>query len=206
MVLHLLSSVYQILPPKRFTVYRPVICLSFTSPQCETFLYHPRVSIKISEADGSSSTIAAAISSTYWLLPPSLDRLGRFAQPFQRLLLSIAVFLSHILLTHRWTTHSASVLGLIAHMVGLAVPKMEADQVVEAHCHYSGQFVLFFSCKTLTLFRLGDVSTEMHHFHFTMHLPNFLTGVIWLPTVNLGALLSVTLASWVILSVSARAE
>lgn len=92
----LLSSVYQILPPKRFTVYRPVVCLSFTSLQRETFIYRPRVSIKMSEA-GDSSTIAAAISSTYWLLPPSVDRLGRFAQLFQRLLLFVAVFLLHYL-------------------------------------------------------------------------------------------------------------
>lgn len=89
MVLLLLSSVYQILPPKRFTVYHPVICLSLTSLQRETFIYCPRVNIEMSEA--------AAISSTYWLLPPSLDRLGRFAQLFQRMLLSVAVFLLHYL-------------------------------------------------------------------------------------------------------------
>lgn len=101
MVLHLLSGVYQILPPKRFTVYHPVISLSFTSPQCETFLDCPRVSIKISEAGGYSRTIAAAINLTCWLLAPSVHRLGGFAQPFQRLLLSIAVFVSGILPAHR---------------------------------------------------------------------------------------------------------
>ena len=112
----------------------------------ETFMYHPRdYYIKISEADGSSSTVAAAINLMYWLLPPSLDRLGRFAQLFQRWLLSIAVFLSHILLTHHWTIHSA--LGLIAHMVGRAVCKMEADRVVGTHCQYPGQVVLFSPVK-----------------------------------------------------------
>lgn len=80
-------------------MYHPVTCLSFPRPQCETFVYFLRVRKKTSEADCSFGTIDTAINLTYCLLLLFLDRLGGFAQPFQRMLLSTAVFLSYFFMS-----------------------------------------------------------------------------------------------------------
>lgn len=144
----------------RFTVYHPVTCLSFSRPQCETFVYFLRVRKKTSEADCSFGTIDTAINLTYCLLLLFLDRLGGFAQPFQRMLLSTAVFLSYFFMSDQWNTHSP--LGLIGGNC----------------CAQSRGMLLLawiicpiFSCKTPTLFWLGDVSLEMHCFHLTPFSP-----------------------------------
>lgn len=63
-------------------------------------------------------------------------------------------------MSNQWNIHS--LLGFIAHTVGTAVPK------VEACCCYLGQFVLF--SPVFSLFWLGDVSVEMHHFHLTFFI------------------------------------
>lgn len=128
----------------RPSLYHPVIHLSFPRPECETCVYFPGVRKKTSEAHCSFSTIDTAIDLTYCLLLPFLDRLGRFAQPFQRMLLSTAVFLSHFFLSNQGNT--CSPLGLIAYTVGIAVPK------VEACCCYLVQFVLFSPIRHLLCF------------------------------------------------------